>query len=320
MSFLYLLEKLRAACPPLAYLFGALTYLGDEAAFLAVAVIVLWCVSKREGYYLLTVGFLGTILNQFLKIICRVPRPWQIDPGFSIFEPAREAATGYSFPSGHTQNATGTYGGLAMWHGLRASGRARILWFAIPSALIVLVAFSRMFLGVHAPADVLTSLGIGLLLVLLLHPFFERERSPLTMVYGVAAMAGLALLYLLFVELFPHPADVDVAHLYEARKNGYTLLGAVLGVLVMTILEWRGISYDTKATPLGQLVKTVPGLLLVLGVKEGLKPFLALLFGEHPAAALPRYFLLVLFAGFVWPLTFRRLGTLRLPKGKSSQT
>ena len=73
-----------------------------------------WCVSKEEGYYLLFVGFFGTVLNQFLKLLCRIPRPWVLDPNFTIVESARAAATGYSFPSGHTQNAVGTFGAMAL--------------------------------------------------------------------------------------------------------------------------------------------------------------------------------------------------------------
>ena len=50
----------------------------------------------------MTVGFFGTLVNQFLKLVCRVPRPWVRDPNFTIVEAARADATGYSFPSGHT--------------------------------------------------------------------------------------------------------------------------------------------------------------------------------------------------------------------------
>ena len=103
MSFLYLLEKIRV--PGLNELMLAVTQLGEETAFLVIALIVFWCVDKRKGYFLMSVGFLGTMANQFLKLLCRVPRPWVRDPDFTILEQAREAASGYSFPSGHTQTA-----------------------------------------------------------------------------------------------------------------------------------------------------------------------------------------------------------------------
>ena len=110
MTVLRMLESLRV--PAMDGLMQAVTELGSEVFFLVVALVLFWCVSKREGYYLLTVGFFGTVLNQFLKLLCRVPRPWVMDPEFTIVESARADATGYSFPSGHTQNSVGTFGVL----------------------------------------------------------------------------------------------------------------------------------------------------------------------------------------------------------------
>lgn len=105
MQLLYALAELRT--PFLDALLGALTNCGGELVFMAAAIIVFWCVSKSCGYYMLTVGFVGTIVNQFLKLVFRIPRPWVKDPDFQIVESARAEATGYSFPSGHTQNVFG---------------------------------------------------------------------------------------------------------------------------------------------------------------------------------------------------------------------
>ncbi|MBP3369649.1 MAG: phosphatase PAP2 family protein, partial [Clostridia bacterium] len=114
MSFLYFLEGLRNSV--FDAIFSVITLCGEETVFMAVGMIVFWCFCKYQGYYLLSVGFIGTLLNQFLKIICRVPRPWVKDPSFTIVESAREAASGYSFPSGHTQTSVGLFGGLARWN------------------------------------------------------------------------------------------------------------------------------------------------------------------------------------------------------------
>ena len=64
MEFLRLLEEIRADW--LNGIMLAITYLGSEVIFLAVALIFFWCVDKTRGYYLMSVGFVGTILNQFL--------------------------------------------------------------------------------------------------------------------------------------------------------------------------------------------------------------------------------------------------------------
>ena len=96
MKLLDLLESLRT--PAGDWLMSGITHLGGETAFLAVAIFIFWCVDKHEGYYLLTVGFLGTVLNQFLKLLRRIPRPWVLDPDFTIVESARTEATGVLFP------------------------------------------------------------------------------------------------------------------------------------------------------------------------------------------------------------------------------
>ena len=111
MNFLYIIEAIRN--PILDIFFSVITYLGDEAFFLFAALLMFWCVDKKRGYTVLAVGFTGTLINQFMKITCRIPRPWVLDPSFTIVESAREAATGYSFPSGHSTNAVGTLGSIA---------------------------------------------------------------------------------------------------------------------------------------------------------------------------------------------------------------
>ena len=98
MQFLYVLERIRT--PFLDSFLSLITHLGSETLFLAIALVVYWCVSKKQGYYLMTVGFWGTLVNQFLKLICQIPRPWVKDPEFTIVESARAGADGYSSPAG----------------------------------------------------------------------------------------------------------------------------------------------------------------------------------------------------------------------------
>ena len=82
MQLLYWFEGIRM--PGLNEFMLAITTLGEETAFLALALIFFWCVDKRKGYYLMAVGFIGTMVNQFLKLWFRIPRPWVLDPEFNI--------------------------------------------------------------------------------------------------------------------------------------------------------------------------------------------------------------------------------------------
>ena len=135
MEVLYWLESIRN--PILDTLMLIFTEFGNEVLFIAAGMIMFWCIDKKQGYFILLAGFFGVYINQFLKITCRIPRPWVLDPEFTIVEAAREAATGYSFPSGHTQTAVGCWGALAV---CRKETWVRIVGIS----LALLVPFTRL--------------------------------------------------------------------------------------------------------------------------------------------------------------------------------
>ena len=293
MKFLYFLEGLRT--PWLDSLMQLLTELGSETLFLAAVLVLFWCVSKRKAYLLMAVGFLGTLANQFLKLCCQVPRPWVRDPGFTIVESARAGATGYSFPSGHSQNAVGTFATLAACTENRFR---KILCIAV----CILVPFSRMYLGVHTPADVLVGSGMALCCLAVFVPLFREDRQDRTpQILGVLAVLGVA--FVLYAQLWPFPADIDAGNLSSAVKNSYTLLGALLGMIVVWYADRSWLNFPTDAVWYAQIFKFLGGLVLVLVVKSALKAPLEAILPAAPARMV-RYFLVVLTAGIAWPLTF----------------
>ena len=306
MDILYALEKIRT--PFWNGVMSAVTQLGGEVIFIVAAVVVFWCVSKWEGYYLMTIAFCGTVLNQFLKLICRVPRPWVRDPNFTIVESARAEATGYSFPSGHTQNAIGLFGGMARWGGRR--------WVRIGlTALALMIAFSRMYLGVHTPADVGVSLVLTAALVLGLYPLMRRaQEKPRYMGYVLAAMLVVSGAFVVFVETCGFPADMDAENLASGIGNAWKMLGAVAGMTLAWLLDRRYIHFETQAVWWVQAIKVAVGMALLLAIKSGLKAPLLALLGHEGLAGGVRYFLLVLVAGAVWPLVFRPMS--KWGKGK----
>lgn len=300
MGFLSLLEGIRF--PLLTEFMLLITRLGEETAFLVIALIVFWCVDKYRGYYLLGVGLFGNLANQFLKITCRVPRPWVRDVNFAAVEEAKAAAGGYSFPSGHTQTAFGTFGAIA--------ATTKRKWLAaVAVGIAVIVGFSRMYLGVHTPEDVLVGAGMALAMVWGFRFVTLGEgKKYIPVVFGVCLLLSGA--FLAYVELFPFPADLD-AHNYEsAVKNAYTFLGCFAGVLVVYFADEKKLRFSTEAVWWAQLLKTVFGLAAVLLVKEGLRAPLEAVFGGHMIARALRYFLIVVVAGIVWPLSFRWFGRL----------
>lgn len=280
MKVLYALESIRT--PWLDTVMAAITHLGEETVFMVAALFVFWCVSKRHGYYLLAIGFAGTVLNQFLKLLFRIPRPWVLDSDFTIVESVRAQATGYSFPSGHSQNAIGTFGGIARF--------TRRKWVRVAAIVVaVLVPLSRMYLGVHTPLDVGVAAVIAVALVFALYPLMERSDSRHGVMGAVlAVMLALAAGYLLFVSLYPFPADVDAANLASGVENAWKLLGATVGMLVGWWLDVRFIHFDTRAVWYVQLIKLVGGLALLLGIRAALKAPLAAALGAGAGGAVRR--------------------------------
>lgn len=297
MEVLYFFESIRN--PVLDVLVRAVTELGGAVLFILFGMLMFWCVDKRQGYFLLSVGLAGTFLNQFLKISCRVPRPWVRDPQFTIVESARAGATGYSFPSGHSQTAVGVYGGLALCR--------RERWVRVTGILLaILIPLSRMYLGVHTPADVLVGGLCALMLIFLLWPLFAHYgTAPRLMVPVLAGTAALGLLLLGYVNLYDFPADLELDSYNEAVKNAWSLLGVTLGLVVTWLVDEYKLHFSTKAPLWGQALKLGVGLLLLLALLEGTKPLWSLLLGNAAWAPFPRYLVTTLFAGVAWPATFR---------------
>lgn len=136
--------------PALDGLFLVLTTAGNGALLVALSIIVYWVWDKRLGLVLGGLVLFGAALNGFLKAAFGLPRP-----------PAElhlTQETGNGFPSGHSQYAASFWSNVAF--------ASRGAWALAASTLIVLVALSRVYLGVHYIGDVLGGVGIGLALVL----------------------------------------------------------------------------------------------------------------------------------------------------------
>lgn len=297
MELLYALESIRT--PFLDKLMGLVTNLGGEAVFIVAAIVVFWCLNKSCGYYMMTVGFAGTIINQFLKLWFRIPRPWVKDPNFTIVESARAEATGYSFPSGHTQNAFAVFGSPARFFKNTA---LRIIFIF----LIALTAFSRMYVGVHTPLDVGVSLIVGTILVFVIYPFFrDMDKNPkkVYIIFGIFIV--LAAAFVAFVELYDFPADIDAENYDSGLKNAYMILFCAIGLMLTFFIDTKYVHFHTQAVWWAQIIKVVVGLAILLALKSVLKAPLLALFGGHSVAHGVRYFIVILFAGIVWPMTFK---------------
>ena len=296
MNLLASLESIRT--PLLDQLFLLISQLGGEIAFTAVILIALWCVNKRAGFWMFFSWGCGTAASQIVKAACKIPRPWVRDASLTPVEAALDgefAATDYSFPSGHTQSALGLFGSLAVF--------ARRKWVTICSVILVLLTgFSRLYLGVHTLTDIIGAICIGLAVVFLMAwlSSLEAEKPWISWVAcGILAAVSAGLV------IYASLSDLSDPAIAEAAKHGWEMLGASIGLATAWQLDRCWLHFETRAVWYIQIAKFAVGLVFALLIWRGLKQPLLNLFGGHHIADGIRYLLLAVYAGFLYPLTFR---------------
>ena len=159
-----------------------------------------------------------------------------------------------------------------------------------------------MLLKIFAAVSAVAALMAGVLIFALKPIILGENKWVFPIFLGIMVVVSVA--FLCFVELYPFPADIDQHNMASGLKNAYTLIGSILGLVVVYIVDEKWLHFPTKAVWWVQLLKVGIGLCLVLAVKSGLKAPLELLFGELVGRAV-RYFLIVIVAGIVWPLSFK---------------
>ncbi|MBI2907734.1 MAG: phosphatase PAP2 family protein [Chloroflexi bacterium] len=263
--------------PFLDSFWSAITQLGSQQFLLIVALLVFWCVNSRVGWLLFILGGMSLVSNELIKDLVAAPRP---DPSLvRVVMPAG----GYAFPSGHAQHTTVLWGFISL-----RLGRSTI-WL-IPAALFIsLVGLSRLYLGVHWPADVIGGFIIGAMIVALGNWALTRWADD--WIASEHAIYKAAALFIPLAVFAVFPKDI------VTRAMGF-LVGLNGGYLIL--LPRFGGAYAAGSSRKRLLVKAVIGLaglaLIVVATRAAL-----------PDAALFRlsaYAIMGLWAGFVVPRVF----------------
>lgn len=266
--------------PVLDYLFYGITQLGSEYMFIVVLAVLFWCFDKKFAMRFAVVTILTSGVVNVLKEVIARPRPFD-EGARSIFEKTE----GYSMPSGHSQSAAT----VATMMSIRYRKRGK---FVIPVliTLMLLVGFSRLYLGQHFPTDVLAGFLLGAGLALILNAVFTALEKYEDIVYICASLLPLLLL------ISPD--------LHETFFT-FGLLG--MGLVIGYIIEKRVVKYEVKEKFWVQLLKILIGLALALVIKEGLKPLLNLFDCPDMISKMIRYFGIGIFGALGAPALFKAL-------------
>lgn len=253
-------------------LFELFTILGEETLVIPLLALLYWAVDKRFGEFVGFSIFTSYLFNNALKDIFKSPRPIG-EEGIRVLR--ESTATGYSFPSGHAQGAAAFWGSLAAYL-KRRSG------YLLSMVIILLVALSRLYLGVHYLEDVIAGVLLGLLVVLLCRFLFERY-DPMGL-YGFLFLLG-------------------ILGLLVSRSTDYIkALGSYTGFFLGIWLEKKHVNFSTAGTLATKGFRVLFGVLLVFGIRTGLK----LVFPEELLFDYLRYFALTFFAIGLYPWIFKR--------------
>lgn len=294
--------------PALDLFFTVVTRLGTEEFYLLLLPVLLWCLDKRLGLRVALLVLSSVYLNEALKALFQSPRP---DP-----EVVRWviSADGWGFPSSHAQTTTALFGFLFLW--LRPRRWAATLWL-VP----LLVSFSRLYLGVHYPQDVIGGILVGLAALACFNWTLEEPRIRRWERLGGWEQVGVLSIFTIGLSAL------------STSSYSVTAMGALLGVGSGALWERRAVRFTLKAssgegpplivrlTPrfaregrahdeVRQALKLIVGLLLML-VVYGLGK---ILLPDAPTFRFVRYAILGGLATGVLPWLFLHWGWVDSPQ------
>ena len=287
-------------------LFTLVSSLPKSALTAAIPAILFWCFNKQAGLFILFNATCGRVINELLKGTFCIYRPWFKEAELAPSAAAMAEASEYSFPSGHTQFATAIYGGLAFFY------RKIFPWLIIPCAAIVLaVAFSRNYLGVHTPQDVLVAMAYSVGLFFAAERLFawlgkDRERQVLFLLGGLLTV-GLIFAWLYFK---PYPEDFlngkVIVEPLVARADAFDALGFGLAFFLGWFLELRFVNFKTNVSQKDKLWRVIIGFAILGVIAVIIYPLMKMLFSVEAykffKAFLPFFSIL-----FVIPLIFTKV-------------
>ena len=246
MQYLLWLQELRESYGGLEFFLTLITKIPTSSLSAIIPGILFWCISRRAGLFVLFVASFGRLVNVLIKDTLCVYRPWILDSEINPAGDAMKKASSYSMPSGHTQFTTAIYGGLAYIY------RKKYPLLIIPCALIILaVAFSRNFLGVHTPQDVLVAIIETLAVIFLADKIFDRMENDKIFAQNVF-VGGIIFCVISAIYIFAKSYPIDyldgkiIVSATAAKLDSMDSIGGTLGFLIGAALEQKFINFSTN--------------------------------------------------------------------------
>lgn len=234
--------------------FLSITIFGEFWLPILICAVTYWCIDFKAGIYLFTLAGFNSLIAHFFKMIACVYRPWVLNNNIHPSELAVPFAKGYSFPSGHSAMSSSVLGGVAFLI------RKHKVICTLIIGLILMIGFSRLWLGVHTPQDVVVGLSIGLILVFALNKLINWvENDKNRYLYLALTVNILAISALIYVDYFnTYRLDYVCGKLlvdpYKSIYVTIVIYGFILGILNGLFLCRRFCPFDPKSVSIKQRV------------------------------------------------------------------
>ena len=286
--------------------FLSITIFGEFWLPTLICAVTYWCIDFRAGIYLFSLAGFNSIIAHFLKMIACVYRPWVLSDKIHPSELAIPFAKGYSFPSGHSAMSSAVLGGVAYL--VRRKKIACVLLIC----LVLLIGFSRLWLGVHTPQDVVCGLLLGFTLVFVVKKIIDwAEENPNRYLYLALAVNVLVILAVIYIRYFnTYRMDyVNGELLVNPEKTIYVttvIYSYLLGLLNGCFLCRRFFPFNPKdASVKNRIIRGfVGGSVMVLMLKYITE--YAIMHEWSLKFAIPCMLFVGLFVTLIYPLIFQR--------------
>jgi membrane-associated phospholipid phosphatase len=316
IDFLLFWQNIRVNCPEVIdKFFLSITIFGEFWLPTLVCAIVYWCIDFRAGVYLFSLESFNIFLAHLFKMMACVYRPWVLDSRIHPSELAVPFAKGYSFPSGHSAMSSSILGGVAYLV------RKNKLLCSLLIGLVLLIGFSRMWLGVHTPQDVVCGLTIGLILIFAVNKMIdwaeENKNRYLYLLTIINIFAILALVYIFFFNTY-RMDYINGELLVNPQKLKYVTVVVYaysLGLINGCFLCRRFFPFNPKDLSVkSRIVIGVIGGICLISMLKYLIATVIIHFVQT-TLSLPLMFLAGLFVTLIYPVIFVKLDNKMKCKG-----
>ena len=283
-------------------LFLSLSLFGSFILPICTFALIYWGLNKKVGEFIILSYSFSMVINQFAKMLVCINRPWVLNEKIKPVSDAITAATGFSFPSGHTANAISIWGGLCAWFWDNKKIRYTMI------ILVLLIGFSRNYLGVHTPQDVLFSFFVGVFILIIFKKIYDKVDSKENNDIKICAAGILGVVIAIGMVVYKYNIleGQDYLDFVKQMPSFYFNVGLPLGCFSGWCLCRKFIPFGTdNMNWVYRLSRIIPGLIFTLVLMLYETPVFVQEFGKCKGNFFGAL-IVGLFVTFIYPWIFTR--------------